>query len=459
MNNTIIALGYDLSTTGLTVLGLAENGDTPIDCLSMEGATSWHGGAAFDLSFVPVLFEKALNRFIGAGFEFAREGCISGSVRQHDMVLTDERHSPLIPALSWQCNRADQETELLRKLGIEKVVGKIEPRFIFPKLLWTLRQDPALFDAIKRVMTTGDWIALHLTGKARLSTSDALSNGLLDQKTRAFAHDVFAKTNIPANWFPEVVKSDTPVGKVTNQVLSAAWAPVANLLSGWQCIASLGDNHAGAVGCGLIDTNTIIISLGTSGTVVRRVDRTLPLMHDRVAQFEYYDDRLLLAMLADCGAWWRKFVEEFGQGKSDKELDHLADEATCFIPIRDEAVCVCEHFKGAALGVQAASVQLALVASLMDRFKDVDSAITNFKHTIDRVVLTGGLSRSPLIRRTFRRHLLEHGIKDVFVGSLEGPAAEQAAARGALINALVGGSVYPDLSAAALVLCPLTKLK
>ena len=64
--------------------------------------------------------------------------------------------------------------------------------------MWALKKEPRLRKPLAQVMTTGDWIAYLLTGKARLSTSDALSNGLLVQKSKRLAGDVMKRRS----WCP-----------------------------------------------------------------------------------------------------------------------------------------------------------------------------------------------------------------------------------------------------------------
>lgn len=209
-------LGFDLSTTGLTLIGTTSDNKTVFASVPIEGATTWHGGAAFDLSFVPAMFLKALKKLEDQGCELEEKGVISGSVRQHDMVLTDPSGTPLIPALSWQCNKATIEVGMLRQLGLEKIVGRIEERFVIAKLLWALRQNTGLWEFIHQVMTTGDWIGLKLTENARLGTSDGKSNGLMVQATGELAHDAITKTNIPLKWFPPVVKAGGLVGVIVD---------------------------------------------------------------------------------------------------------------------------------------------------------------------------------------------------------------------------------------------------
>ena len=83
-------------------------------------------------------------------------------------------------------------------------------------------------------------------------------------------------------------------------------------LAGSQMISGLGDNHATGVGCGLEegDFETIVVSAGTSGTV-NRVCRANVRLAGNAACFEYYNDRLLLMMLADCCKWYDRFVARY----------------------------------------------------------------------------------------------------------------------------------------------------
>ena len=178
--------GFDLSTTGLALGVRSPSGKEAYAHTPIRGATRWRGQPAFKLEQVPRMLLTLLTTLEKHGWVF-RKPVISFAVRQHDMVLLGRANQLLMPVLSWQCNAATAEVEQLEQKGVERQVGRVEPRFILPKLAWALTQEPSLKREVAQVMTTGDWIAERLTGKARLSTSDAISNGLLDQKTKKLA--------------------------------------------------------------------------------------------------------------------------------------------------------------------------------------------------------------------------------------------------------------------------------
>ncbi|MEX2188007.1 MAG: FGGY family carbohydrate kinase [Pirellulales bacterium] len=468
-------IGIDESTTKTGVGVRSADGEQAYAAIDVRGATAWRDQPAFDLAELPGMIADVLAILSaskpakGSGEPVAWRfdgdaGSLSFSVRQHDMVLLGDDDQPLIPTLTWQCNAATAEVAALRAAGAENAVGRIEERFILPKLMWVLAREPSLRSKVRRVMTTGDWAAYMLTGECRLSTSDALSNGLLVQATKKLAADTIAAAGLDPAWFPEVIQSGHVVGTVraTDQ-LPPTWSVVGEILAGWNVVAGLGDNHATGVGCGgLVDDATIVVSAGTSGTINRRVGTKCKL-RGAAACFEFYDDRLLLMMLADCAAWYERFVAGDGEGKSYAELNAAAAE-TDLANVRrvvhhpaaaaEQREAYPAEWSTMTLGEKVASTQLSIVAELLALAKamlgEADGA-----PPVKRFVLTGGMSQSPLIQQAFTAGVgvLAPSAK-VLVGAQSDELSYQTGAYGALINASLperGG----DLASVCRELCPL----
>ena len=142
-----------------------------------------------------------MTRLRADGWDLSEPGHLGQAWRQHDLALVGRDGEPLIPALSWQCDLAGAQTEALNGMpAFRDAVGAVEARFIAAKLPWALEQEPRLRDELGAAMTSGDWLAGRLTGgRYRLSSSDALSNGLLDQQTKELA-DRSAPGGQPAPW-------------------------------------------------------------------------------------------------------------------------------------------------------------------------------------------------------------------------------------------------------------------
>jgi sugar (pentulose or hexulose) kinase len=228
-------------------------------------------------------------------------------------------------------------------------------------------------------------------------------------------------------------------------------------LAGWQFVAGLGDNHASAVGCGMTDDyKKLVVSGGTSGTINLSCPKSasLPAEGDTL-RFEFYGESLLLLlMLADCGAWYNRFVEQFG-GEAATSLADLNARAEASNPnalrrvLHDDAAHR-EDFPPSwtedPLGVKVADTQLSIALELLLRAKRMLAEVRGAGvPRVESYVLTGGLSQS-----AFFQHVFYTGVKlldpaaAVKVSGRTGPLRYKTSAYGALINAELpqaGGSL------------------
>jgi len=133
----------------------------------------------------------------------------------------------------------------------------------------------------------------------RAERSDRSSNGLLNQKTKSWPSP-------PSRW-----RGSIRAGSRTRSLAARPWGrwPLGRRLppgARWpKCsrVGPCGPDWAtitpGGVGSGLADRETLVLSLGSSGTVIRRC-RPDAQLRGNAARFEYFEDSLLLEMLADC---------------------------------------------------------------------------------------------------------------------------------------------------------------
>ncbi len=451
-------LALDITTTEFAVAVRDEDGNEDYAAVPMRGGTQWRGDAnfpAFDLAEVPDMLRELLAALGEGGWSFDRSGGrraghLSIACRQHDMVLLDQGGEALMPALSWQCNAATAEVATLQQLGVEDSVGKLAPRFVLPKLACVLNREPALRDQIGTVFLTGDWVAWALTGRRSLSTSDALSNGLLDQQSRRRADEAISKAGFSLDWFPPTVQCGEAIGPVTatEAADSDPWTPLRKQLDGWVFVAGLGDNHASAVGCGMTDDyKKLVVSGGTSGTINLSCPKSakLPAGGDSL-QFEFYaDSLLLLQMLGDCGAWYNRFLGQFAAADAGR-LDELNAQAMASEPMAIRRVLHddVEHsevfpptWERFTLGEKVASTQFSIVLELLLRVKRMVGEVRCAGVAeVDTYVLTGGLSQSPFFQHVFHTGigLIDPAAK-VKVSGRTGPLRYKTSASGALTNA------------------------
>ncbi len=451
-------LGLVCSTTecGLAAAGDREEGYASVP---MAGAVRWRGCPAFDLSALPGMALELIERLGDDGWDLSEPGILGQSWRQHDLVLIDGDGEPLIPALSWQCDRATAQAAALNGMpAFRAAAGAVEARFIAAKLPWALAQEPRLLGRLRAVMTSGDWLAGRLTGgRYRLGSSDALSNGLLDQRSKRLAAEPLREAGrrlggyLRPEWFPPVIVSGGVAGAV-EPCAEPPWRELTARLRGWRVTAPLGDNHASAAGCGAAEYDTMVLSLGTSGTV------NLPAPHacrpaGEVLGFEYWDDRLFLLMLAQCGAWYERFRAEAAPGIDHDELNRmaLACEPDRIVRVPEPAGAgpvltwlLSTDLAAADLPAQAASAQCSIALEMLDRAR---AMLPSAAEPIRSFVLTGGLSRSPLIRGVLHTGLRMLAERDgrvaanarILLNDRSGPLAYKTDPLGALVNARIAG--------------------
>ena len=408
-------LGIDITTTEMA-LAVSDGTTEDFVSLKMRRATLWTGNEkypAFDLAAVPGMLAELLDSLQSSGWDFSKGGVLSVACRQHDMVVLDKQRAPLMPALSWQCNAATAEVgELNAQPAVVSSVGLVEPRFILAKMAHVLRRDATIAEMTCHVMTTGDWVLGILASRFRLSTSDALSNGLLDQASRALAADALRSAGLNPDWFPEVLQSGHVIGDVKSEgnEVDDEWKSICTTLGGWQCVAGLGDNHASALGCGMRNEQTLVVSAGTSGTInlACAANTTLNKSDAPSARFEFYRNHsLMLRMLAYCGDWYNRFLDEYGGDLRDAHplLNQLAGSADLASVRRVECDDAGESYRPGwtrlSLGQKVASVQFSIAVELLLHVKRVLAEVPQARELLQQYVLTGGLSQSEFFQNVF----------------------------------------------------------
>lgn len=462
----LIALGLAITTTELGAGGVTKKGEEAFAAVPMEGRREWHSQRACDLNYLPKMVRKILGSLIDQGFKLVLLQCLSVAVRQHDMVVVLKDGS-VLPALTWQCTVATEQVKQLRDAGVEKVVGRVEERFILPKLMWLLTIMPEIRDQIQWIMTTGDYFTWKLTGGLpRLSTSDGLSNGLLNQETKEFAVDVIKKAGLEPKWFPEPIQSGELVGKVDAPDGSDEdWDWIRKELQGCACYAGLGDNAGQGQGAGLHDEQTMGVCCGTSGPIWRIVSPGVQTVGN-AASFEYDSlRRLLLMMLADCGEWYNRFVNQWGNGQELSDLDALASAASLDNMRRVTQRAIESGFEEIypkdwdqmTLGEKAASIQLSIAYELALLVKAMLSEVTdNGALSLRRVILVGGMSRSGFFQAAFYTCLESLEIDlEVLITDRKGAMAFKLDAAGAMHNAMIGHDLVSGMEEIAERYCPI----
>lgn len=196
-------------------------------------------------------------------FDEQLEG-ISFSGQMHSLVLLDDQGEVLRPAILWndvrnfsECNQINTEfgDEIL---AITQNIAR--EGFTLPKILWLQVNEPDIWAKAKQVLLPKDYLRYLLTGTYHMDYSDAAGTLMMDIEKREWSLTILEQYNIPATLLPPLVASTGCVGVLTEEVKARF-----GLKKEVKVFAGGADNAIAAVGSGILDKTTGMVSIGTSG--------------------------------------------------------------------------------------------------------------------------------------------------------------------------------------------------
>ncbi|WP_035993367.1 xylulokinase [Leptolyngbya sp. KIOST-1] len=375
------------------------------------------------------------------------------SGQMHGMVPLDGDGQVIRPAILWNDQRtgaavAEIETavpraELIQRTGNPAITG-----FQLPKLVWLRNQEPQAYAQVRQILLPKDYLGYVLTGAAVSEPSDASGIGCLNLASRQWDREILNVLNISPDLFPEVVKSTAVAGRLKSELAERTGLP-----AGLPVVVGGGDNAAAAIGLGISERNLGrgSLSIGTSGVIFAPCDRPTPDPEGRVHLFCHADGgyHLLGVTLAAGGAlrWYR---DTFAPNMAFADLMALAEQSepgargVLFLPhlAGERSPYLDPDTRGAWVNLSLAHTQGDLIRAVLEGVAfSLRAALEVIQDIapVKQLLATGGGVRSPL---------WFHLLADVLGTELVAPKAEEGAAYGAAILAMVGVGAYPSLEAA-----------
>lgn len=197
------------------------------------------------------------------------------SGQMHGSVFLDAADEIIRPALLWCDQRtAEQCRWITEAVGAETVVAEtcnpVLTGFQAPKIIWLRDHEPENYARVRRVLLPKDFLRQRLTGEYATEVSDASGTSLLNVPKRQWSEVILERTGIPREWLPQVYESPEISGTISAQA-----AELTGLRAGTPVVGGGGDQAAGAVGNGIVDTGVVSSTLGTSGVVFAHLDQPL----------------------------------------------------------------------------------------------------------------------------------------------------------------------------------------
>ncbi|MBD2451669.1 xylulokinase [Nostoc sp. FACHB-152] len=455
-----IVIGLDLGTGGVRAIAVNLQGQiiaqatrsypllTPQPGWTEQNSSDWVEASLAALSDVT----QQLN-----GYQAIALG-LSGQM--HGMVPLDAEGQAIRPAILWNDQRtgeavAEIEATIPRQELIQRTGNPAINGFQLPKLLWLRSEEPEAYTQLWQILLPKDYLGYVLTGEPVTEPSDASGVGCLNLANRQWDKDILNALDINPALFPPVIESTAIAGRLKPEIATRVGLP-----AGLPVVAGGGDNAAAAIGLGISSSNLNrgSLSIGTSGVifapcvgVARRRHRPIPDPQGRVHLFCHVDGGYhLLGVTLAAGGSLRWYRDTFAPQISYTDLMDMAERSqpgargVLFLPhlAGERSPYLDPDTRGAFVNLSLAHTQADIIRAVLEGVAfslrealEVIGAI----NPVHQLLATGGGARSRIWLQI---------LADVLQTELIAPKAEEGAAYGAAILAMVGVGAYPHLEAA-----------
>ncbi|MBV4432267.1 xylulokinase [Clostridium tyrobutyricum] len=380
---------------------------------------------------------------------------ISFSGQMHGLVILDKNNEVLMPAILWCDQRTQKQCDYLNmKFGQNKLseyTGNMAlTGFTLPKVLWVKENKPDIYSKIAHIMLPKDYISFKLTGIFATDVTDASGTVMFDVKNRKWSGEMIDLLELDEKVLPEVYESYEVIGTVSKEVSMET-----GLSTKTNVIAGAGDQAAGAVGTGTVDSGILSVALGTSGVVFASSEKFYVDKKNRLHSFchangKWHQMGVILSAAASL-KWWIENVnidvhgDAFEKLLKEAEDSHVGSNRLLFLPylIGERTPYNDPYAKGSFIGLNITHNRGDMTRSILEgvcfALRDSLEILKSMNVDMKEVRISGGGSKSRLWRQI---------VADVFnlnvnlVNSSEGPAY------GAAILASVGCKLFNSVDEA-----------
>ncbi len=190
--------------------------------------------------------------------------------QMHGATCLDANDKIIRPAILWNDGRSGEtcQTMMTDMPSLTDITGNLAmPGFTAPKLHWMREYEPDNFKRIAKVLLPKDYVRLLMSGVRASDLSDSAGTLWLDVAKRDWSDDVLALTGLDRSHMPELFEGSEATAKLSRKMADDWGMPLVPIAAGG------GDNAAGAVGVGVVNSGEGFISLGTSGVVFLADDK------------------------------------------------------------------------------------------------------------------------------------------------------------------------------------------
>ena len=460
-------LGIDLGTSSVKIIIMDQSGDI-VDSTSKDYEVSYpkDGWAEQNPEDWWESTKQGIKELLSKG-NIKREDIngISFSGQMHGLVLLDKNEKVLMPAILWCDQRTQKQCDYLNnKFGQDKLSkytgNKALTGFTLPKVLWVKENKPEVYKEIAHMMLPKDFISFKLTGKYSTDVSDASGTLMFDVENRKWSKEIIDIFEIDKDVLPKVYESWKAVGNISSQAAKETGLSTETLV-----MAGAGDQAAGAVGSGTVETGILSVALGTSGVVFACDEKFSVDKENRLHSFCHSNGKWhqmgVMLSAASCLKWWVENVnidikeDAFNKLLYEAENAPVGSNKLLFLPylMGERTPHNDPNARGSFIGLnithKRGDMTRAILEGVCFGLRDSLEILRSLNVEVKEVRVSGGGSKSKLWRQI---------LADIFnlnvlvTNSKEGPAY------GASILAAVGCGLYESVDEACKQLIKITDI-
>lgn len=439
-----LLLGIDAGTTY-----------TKAALVTADGIERGHGRARTPWRPVRTGAEMDPSGFVDAALEAVRAALASGKAplpgrivavgitsMAETGILLDRAGVPAVPCIAWHDARGRAEAdELAAALGAPSFTAHTglpaTPLCSAAKLRWLRGHMPETSRGV-RWLSVAEWLVHSLGGDQVAEPSLACRTGMLDVGRGLWWEDVLGWVGAPPGLMPDLTEAGAPAGRVDKTLPEAEGA----------VLTVAGHDHlCAAVGAGATGLGDTFNSCGTAEAYVRPFRPPVEdgTVHRAVAGGVCAGVHVIPGWRALMGGWsagatLQRFLDLLGAG--DDAGRSALESAALRSPGEDSALRVeaVGEAHMALTGITGnpspAAVWRAVAEAVVERGAGILATIEDAAGATERLVIGGGWSRSPVLRR----------LKAERLGPFLTPQVEEAGARGAALIAGRAAGLYPTLA-------------
>ncbi len=325
------------------------------------------------------LLRKALEAALtAAGARVSEITAVSYSSQASTFLLLDGADEPLTPLIFWNDTRGEsmvaeasfsRTEEFRRRVGFSGVSGQTAAC----KWLWFQRNKPDLWRRARRIMTISDYFTFAMTGERAGDAGTAAFLGIYDLPARGWWPAALDMFGIPAQHLSSPLRPGSPCGQTVSRATAMLGVPAGLPFA----VGSL-DHHVAALGAGLGAFADVSISTGTVLAALAVVEKFNPQVGCYFGLHTENQRYYCLAFDQKGATQIEEYQRDFAPTLSVAELLALAEA----------------HHSGRTNNPHGARV-LDRLESISETLKSLVSSVSGGR-SIQRIVATGGGSRSPL---------------------------------------------------------------